>query len=90
MSEIANKLREARTLIERGWCQKHLKSAQGYCAVGAIIATNRNDLDNAAVALLARAARTDSVALWNDASRRTKPQVLAAFDKAIELAEASA
>ena len=87
-------LREAREKVKKGWCQhafaidKHglrvprdSNSAVAFCMTGA--------LDNAtgASAYLYKAVRGDSVVDYNDSPRRTKAQVLAAFDRAIVLAK---
>jgi hypothetical protein len=97
MTDISNKLREARALIERGWCQRaYGRDADGcsvyednpsaicWCASGAINAK----ADYAARRVFGEAIGTDCIPGWNDAPERTQAEVLAAFDKAIELAEA--
>jgi len=118
MSDIANKLREARGLIERGWCQgAFARRADGsavrpiawdtleptysaYCPRGAILAQLPWSLDpqfGELVELFERANRLEAstpdksaVVAWNDAPGRTQADALAAFDRAIALAEQEA
>jgi hypothetical protein len=119
VSEIADKLREARALIERGWTKGEFAldangdEADGitaqpvcFCALGAIsqaaIGYPNPDADDLPVinepfdevaTFFAGSLGfrfSHEVARWNDALGRTQAEVLAAFDKAIELAEQSA
>lgn len=101
MSAVADNLRRARALIESGWTQKEYargKSGRGvnelgnapvcFCALGAIRRVTRREWDNTEEAKALRAAILGrDIIDWNDAPRRTQADVLAAFDKAIELAE---
>lgn len=96
MSEIAVKLREARALIERGWCQrafiKNTPFGCAYCADGAICAT-AGDGEGEYGPMLAALKRATGVPShadiwsWNDTPERTQAEVLEAFDRAIALAE---
>jgi hypothetical protein len=102
VSAVAGKLREARALIERGWCKEAYargtsgrkvnsqgRSAVCFCAVGAINRVGKYGWDFSPERdLLKRVVGYDPID-WNDAPERTQAEVLAAFDKAIELAEAS-
>jgi hypothetical protein len=101
VTAVADKLREARALIERGWTQgANARDEMGdrlfvdtdeavcFCMMGAIIAAVPPDQLLAAEHLLKRAVNDEGVEYWNDAPERTQSEVLAAFDKAIELAEA--
>lgn len=104
MSDVAEKLREARKLIEQGWTkgwfvEQH--EADGpicYCVYGALNQVVVGDAEadttetDAAAKLLGRAVGQTflSLATWNDAPERTQAEVLAAFDRAIELADQSA
>lgn len=93
MNQVAEKLRQARALIERGWTQGWFVSSDGLgvCPIGAINkvyighATFRGG--ESAKRLLRKAIGCPCIAPWNDAPERTQAEVLAAFDKAIELAE---
>lgn len=108
MSAVADKLREARALIERGWCQKDYargksgrtvspkgRAARCYCAMGAIGHANHSwpcallPGVRELVCAVTGFADADEVTIlnWNDAPERTQDEVLAAFDRAIELAE---
>jgi hypothetical protein len=60
--------------------------ATAWCALAAI-ETNAADYRQAREILL-RAARAESIINWNDSPSRTHAEVLAAFSRAIELAEA--
>jgi len=96
MASIADKLREARALIERGWTRGTLERDGRVCAVGAISKALTGD---ASRGLYAEGAPPVAFAVedvvgahgwlgdWND-KQKSKKSVLAAFDKAIELAEA--
>jgi hypothetical protein len=104
-TDIAEKLVEARKLIERGWTRKVYartksgkettltrKSATCFCAMGAIGRVFDDDDPNfytPGMRFLAAAIGTDPIYEWNDAPGRTQAEVLAAFDKAIELARAA-
>ena len=94
----ADKLREARKLIERGWCQHHYAedaagniaevgddAAVAWCAAGALWKAGTGIYE---VGLMKRAIGGCATDAWNDAPGRTQAEVLAAFDRAIALAEA--
>ncbi|MGB3937522.1 MAG: hypothetical protein WBL29_17635 [Burkholderiales bacterium] len=81
-------LRKARELVKRGWCQGASKRGRAHCAWHAVaIGEHYQD----ATYYLGRAVGTDRtgscIVDWNDAKDRTKAQVVAAFTKAIALAE---
>lgn len=93
---VADKLREAKALIERGWTQGvSMRDAKGavclppeavcWCAYGAMTAT---DAPIPAYDILDEVMDGEMVT-FNDKRGRTQAEVLAAFDKAIELAEAN-
>ena len=78
-------------LVEHGWCQRTLLAKDGrMCVDGAIrfavsgdaIHKYGSDLHRWAANRLCLVIE-DEVTTWNDRRRRTKRQVLAAFDKAI-------
>lgn len=102
MSAVADKLREARKLIERGWCQdayaldangdeirENDPSAVCWCASGALLVdlNHPDPIVHRARMMFRRAIKNDFIPGWNDRPGRTQAEVLAAFDKAIELAE---
>lgn len=92
MSAVADKLREAKALIERGWCQGRMATGDGrVCIRGAILGAFTEEAEERrADALLKKAAGFSGyLGDWNDLPGRTQAEVLAAFDKAIELAGAS-
>lgn len=89
----AEHLRAARALIDtpERWAQ-HAYNVQNpdgtrcYCMLGAL---DQVKLDhNETCAFLYAAIGMISIALWNDAPNRTHNEVMAAFDRAIALAEA--
>jgi hypothetical protein len=96
VSAVADKLREARALIERGWCQGDYVCGTSVCVYGAIQATLYGDPEDCSVTadeeevvvLLKEATGSAALVQWNDCPGRTQAEVLAAFDKAIQLAEA--
>jgi hypothetical protein len=85
-------LRDARALLViKGWIQGgHGDDIRGYCASGAIMAAmgqrHGGDSRECQVCIVCDIVSTPLVPLarWNDAFGRTKQEVLAAFDKAIE------
>jgi len=100
MTAVADKLREARALIERGWTRGALERDGRVCMVGAVnmslcgdaywqLADTRcpeHRVRDAMWALLEDATGTPWLGDWNDKAKSKRP-VLAAFDRAIELAE---
>ena len=102
VSAVADNLREARALIERGWTQNmfarankrrvHVMSpsARTFCIVGALMRVRQTpscvDVTDEMRALRF-ATSQDNLATWNDAPERTHAEVLEALDKAIALAE---
>lgn len=95
MSDVADKLREARALIERGWTRGEFERAGRVCLLGAVnrvapvITLRIACLDTLSEVISGVPYWGSALAQWNDAQPSKKP-VLAAFDKAIELAEKSA
>jgi hypothetical protein len=98
VSGVADKLREARALIEGGWCQNYFRKDGGlrkcFCTDGAIIevidSETPNQYRDACITFeAANGLQHDHTSIWqwNDAPERTQADVLAAFDKAIALAE---
>lgn len=111
MKKVANRLRKARALIEKGWTQEawaraadganvpfSSRSAVCFCAAGALnralqVGGHEWGLAEQSWQVLEDAIGVSSssdVVKFNDAPERTQAEVLAAFDKAIELAEQSA
>src|SRR5690349_5736981 len=103
MSAVADVLRAARERVARGWCQgvdardrsrrsvdPWSKSACRWCMMGSLHAEDRpSGYENSALQLLKLAIGEGFVTCWNDAKGRTQAEVIAAFDKAIALAESS-
>lgn len=97
MSAVAEKLRAARARIAKGWTQRASARTKGgvpvwggddraicWCAVGALQGSPE------AIPLVRKAIGIPDecrISTWNDAPERTQAEVLAAFDKAIELVE---
>jgi hypothetical protein len=101
MVDIADKLAEARKLIERGWTQgqyargksgkavdEHGRHAVCFCALGALRRATGNYWDNGPETRLLRSAigSKKDVIDWNDAKRRTQAQVIEAFKRAEQIA----
>lgn len=93
-------LKEALKLVKKGWRKggyaldkdgnevDYLKaSAVKFCATGAILKTSIMGDSRTPYTLMLKVINTDSIADWNDMKSRTKKQVIAAFKKAIKLAE---
>jgi hypothetical protein len=101
VSVVADKLREARALVERGWTQNvfartadgnatYVENAEAvcFCTIGALYHVKAPF--GRSYSLLERAigrGAVGSIAGWNDRACRKQRDVLAAYDKAIELAE---
>ena len=91
MSAVADKLDEARALIEKGWARDAYRKDGRYCAIGAIRAAVNGDPFEwseeayAAERLFAKAVGTCATLAWND-RQKSKYPVIAAFKKAAELA----
>ena len=98
---VADKLAEARKLIERGWTRGSFRQGSRFCALGAVRqVTTENGLTkkNFAVRIdcydaLSQAIGTSigwpsDIANWNDEQKSKKP-VTEAFRKAEELARQS-
>lgn len=91
---IADKLDEARALIEKGWTQGTFSDRCGsYCALGAVLEVTIRDTGESSLTagVLARAIGLPdlySVPRWNDDPKRKKREVVEAFRKAAELARA--
>lgn len=86
-------LKKAKGLLEKyGWLRGRLGDKQsGFCAWGAL-RESCNDYDCVrlydARALFAKVTKPENgIGEWNDKKSRTKRQVLAAFDRAIGLAD---
>lgn len=105
MSAVANKLREARALIKRpgSWLQKfacrnergelcYYTEATCFCAYGALCSVTLDDDSGKyePLELLNDVVGGDGIIAFNDDPGRTQAEVLAAFDKAIALAEQGA
>lgn len=88
-------LTDARALIEQGWTQGVLRVRTSgpvcYCALGAIdeassVSVEGSGQYNAAKNIL-MSVIDGPIPVWNDDDDRTQAEVLAAFDRAIELAK---
>jgi len=88
LNDVQRHLIEARKLIERGWCQGDDEFRGSYCMMGAItrVAPNCSAVFAADNVLRKVIGEFSSVADWNDSPSRTKAEVLAAFDRAVEIA----
>lgn len=71
-------------------CTEDSKRAVCFCSAGALIkaSVEVGDISWAAHRIFASVIEDLSIPYWNDVSTRTHKEVLAAFDKAIKLAEA--
>lgn len=95
MADLKAILISARQIVERGWTKGKFRSVvdgvECFCSLGAICKSSPDsDSYNAALDRFALAngiSCRQSVPRWNDAKRRTREQVLAAFDRAIANAD---
>lgn len=95
-SSAARVLIDARELIRQGWTKgrshRRVFGRDCYCAggaIGVVGAAVRDPALRKEVATRLRRAMSPAgygIAEWNDAPERTKAEVLAAFDRAIEAA----
>lgn len=85
-------LREGRARIERGWCQHHLNdpATGAVCVIGAIhLLRSANNIKSAALGFICHARDGAAhIVEWNDTPSRTQADVIALYDRAIELAVA--
>lgn len=101
MNAVADKLDEARALIERGWVQDNCVTDAGgqpcsyddavnCCAFGAVALLTQSCRDYwlrvQMLDLLSESIGGQEVIPWNDREGRTKDEVVAAFKRAAELA----
>lgn len=97
MSDVLSVLFAAREAVSRGWCQGTFRDSEGrVCAVGAIRRAAGGDESAVAPGITVNRALDTFieandipwlVSSWNDAPNRTQNDVVAAFDRAIELAQ---
>jgi hypothetical protein len=92
VNPVADVLRRARSLIDapEKWCKGKLQIGDSFCIEGALRAAasvHRYEALPAPAWGLLRQAIGTSVINWNDDDERTHAEVLAAFSRAIELAE---
>lgn len=80
-------LERAHEVIETdGWIQNKLHTNEGYCAIGALIATNNISGTGKALQYLTDATHEYDIVHWNNNPVRTKEEVLDAFMAAAKLA----
>lgn len=83
-------LKAADLLRTAGWCQKTWHDRAGrYCLVGAIYEVSEKGVREDAIALVRNYLNLGGYPpwVWNDASSRTKEQVIAALEGAAEQGE---
>lgn len=100
MFNLIDNLKEAKKIVEAGWCQRLYAEGDNHCAVGAIYAACKNPtIAEHMVDVFIEAnkipnsgsgryfTKTCSISVWNDLKTTTKQDVINAFDKAIEHAQ---
>jgi hypothetical protein len=80
------------TLLRRGWVQHFTRTWSGVCMIGSLTDYTHSQFHEAATFLLRAIedlgyGRPGSVPAFNDAPGRTLGQVIAVYDRAIELSE---
>ncbi len=102
VATTADVLRKAKGLIDspekwiKGWFGRPAAGSQVitcFCSVGAIRRADDMSFGRtycSAIYVMEQVVGGDSIALWNDAQERTHPEVMAAFDRAIAIAESEA
>ena len=97
LNDVTMRLIAGRQNIEKGWIKEHYQWGENYCALGAIgVSQEETDAHlSSCVGFLDRAIPTDKavklmfdnkearIAVYNDASVRTKSEILDLFDRAI-------
>lgn len=86
---VANALRKARDYLSdpAHWCQGHYSRGDAYCVVGSLKLREPHFWAHNKATSIFREVVGSSLEDWNDAPGRTHAEVLAAFDRAIALAE---
>jgi hypothetical protein len=90
-SPVTHMLAEGKDRVQRGWCQQTMRQRGSVCIIGSLKVLDFESFVQAenllldAVNLLGYPQRT--VRDFNDDISRTKEQVLAVYDKAIELSK---
>jgi hypothetical protein len=89
-STIADDLKAARALIEKGWCKDALRLGNTYCAIGALSKVTEGDVyactsrgDAAYHAVRKMLPAGVDIADFNNAPETTRQDVLNLFDKAL-------
>jgi hypothetical protein len=92
MSAAVETLKAARAVIDipERWTQGVMRVEDARCASGALIAVGAELISGEAYGFLRRATGARRICHWNDEKGRTHAEVMAAFDRAIELAEKAA
>ena len=101
MTNTKTVLENARALVANGWTQGAFARtesglicddvmhdrATSFCILGAIERSAQNWFEDTSARKIMRKATDERITLgcWNDAPERTQAEVLAAFDRAIEL-----
>jgi hypothetical protein len=80
-SPVTQTLIDARAKVEKGWCQHHGRSRGAVCAGFALVEAGCSET----TIFIFEDVIKQPIITWNDAPDRTKEQVLAAFDRAIDL-----
>jgi hypothetical protein len=92
MSTTADRLRAAKALINTPdkWCKGRSRDDRGRrCLMAAILDAGGSDAPRADGPRALRDVIGPSITTWNDAPERAHGEVMAAFDRAIALAEES-
>jgi hypothetical protein len=87
---VAKTLLGGRKWIEWGWVQHHAFTPNGVCLAGSLYDAPNNEVRVAAFMILQQAIKetgfaTGSLSVYNDTPGRTKDEILAVYDRAIEL-----
>jgi len=83
LPRVTKELINARNRIEKGWIQNYASTSKGVCMSFAI--DGGYAMREECLVFLSAAIGGLPVVPWNDAPGRTKEEVLAAYDRAIEL-----
>jgi hypothetical protein len=92
-SPVVESLKRARALVERGWCQNSSEDDKhNVCPSYAVQIATADRVEvysrgvNLARLAMVKAIGWANIPAWNDHPGRTKAEVLAMFDRAIEIA----
>jgi len=91
ISPVTQMLVDGRDRVQSGWCQQTMRQRDSVCMIGSLRVTDFDTFMQAENLLLNAVSRLGysqrTVRDFNDDASRTKEQVMAVYDEAIELSK---